>query len=152
MRDKGFTLLEIIIALTLLSMAYLILLGLQSRSFLLAGRAERLTQANFLAATKMGEVQIELEKEIAGGFFPDDKSESGNFDEPFEAYKWSWQIRKVELPIPETKAGEGSPMAMIFGAVAKQISDQVRELKLKIGWEELGKEKSIDVVTHWVKL
>ena len=149
--DFGFSLLEIMVAIAILAISFLSLINFEGQSVAVAGKAEKLTLATFLGQQKMGEVMIDLEKEIAGGLFPDDKSEEGAFEAPYENYHWKWAVRKVELPAPA--GGEsGSPMQMMFSAVAEQIAQAVREVKLTITWNDLGKEKSFDVVTHLTKL
>ena len=99
----------------------------------------------------MVEIEVELHKGIQMNEFPDEKSEEGKFDEPYEDYSWEMEVKKVELPAPMT-GEEGGFQQMIGQQLTKEISKTVRELKLKIKWLELGEEQSVDVVTHIVKL
>jgi len=139
------------VAVAILAISFLALINFQGQSMAVVGRAEHLSLATFLGQQKMAEVVLEIEKSISEKLFPDDKSEEGSFEKPFENYHWKWAIRKVELPVPA--AGEASsPMEMMFGVVAEQIAQSVRELRLTVSWEELGKEQSYDVVTHFTKL
>ena len=148
----GFSLLEIMVAIAIMAISFLALMNFQGQSLVVAGRAERLTIAAFLAQEKMGEAVLAIEKDIATGLFPDDKSEEGHFEKPHENYRWKWAVRKVEIPVPEGAAESGDPMQMMFGIVAQQIAQAVREVKLTVSWNELGKEKSFDVVTHITRL
>lgn len=151
MDRKGFSLLEVLIAVAILAFSFLTLLNFQGQTMFRVGRAEKMTQAVFLAHQKMGEVLLQLEKEyVQQRVFPDDKSENGEFEEPYEKFQWEWNLRKVEIPAPEGE--EGGPMVAMMTMVTNQIKDTVREVKLTIKWEELGKEKKIDVVTHITKL
>lgn len=148
---KGFSLLEVMIAVAILAFSFLTLLDFQGQTMFRVGRAEKMTLATFLARQKMGETILQIEKEyFQQHVFPEDKSDNGEFDEPYENFKWEWNIRKVEIPAPAGE--EGGPMMAMLGMVTSQIKDMVRELKLTIKWEELGKEKKIDVVTHFTKL
>ncbi len=148
---NGFSLLEVLIAVAILSFSLLTLLEFQGQTMFRVGRAEKLSQATFLAHQKMGEVLLELEKEYAQQrVFPEDKEEDGEFDKPHEKFQWEWKVRKVEIPTPGGE--EGGPMTAMLTLVAGQIKDMVREVKVTIKWEELGKEKKIDVVTHITKL
>lgn len=160
-RSNGFSLLEVMVAVAILAVSLLTLLNFQGQTMFRMGRAEKLTQATFLAGEKMAEVMLEIEKEyVQQRVFPDDKSDSGRFEEPFENYRWEWQLRSVEIPVPEGGGGEeggeggggGGMMMSMMQMVTSQIKDMVREVKLTVKWEELGKEKSIDVVTHIAKL
>lgn len=151
MKKNGFSLLEVLIAVAILAISFLTLLNFQGQTIFRVGRAEKITEATFLAHEKMGEVLLQFEKEYAQQrVFPEDKSESGSFDKPHEQFEWEWKVRKVEIPTPGGE--EGGPMAAMLGAVAVQIKDMIREIKLTIKWEELGKEKKIDIVTHITKL
>lgn len=148
--ESGFSLLEIMVAVAILSISFLALLNFEGQSLVLTGRSEKLTLATFLGQEKMAEVILEFESDVASGAFPDEKSDSGRFDEPYEDISWSWQIRRVEIPVPEETGGD--PMGIMFKAVAEEIAKAVREVRLTITWEELGKEQSFDVVTHFTKL
>lgn len=148
---KGFSLLEVMIAVAILAFSFITLLNFQGQTMFRVGRAEKITLATFLARQKMGETLLQIEKEyFQQRVFPEDKSDSGEFDEPYENFKWEWNIRKVEIPAPSGE--EGGPMMAMVGMVTSQIKELVRELKLTIKWEELGKEKTLDVVTHITKL
>lgn len=150
---RGFSLLEVMVAIAILAISLLALIDFQGQNMALAGRSEKYTLGAFLARQKMAEVQIGLEKEIQGGVFPDDRSEEGDFEKPYGNFHWKYVLRKVELPVPGGEGeGKSSPMEMMFKMVADQIAQGVREVRLTIVWEELGKEQSFDVVTHVTKL
>lgn len=164
---KGFSLLEVLIAVAILAFSFLTLISFQGQTIFRLSRAEKITQATFLAQQKMAEVLLQIEKEyLQQRVFPDDKSDNGVFEKPFENFKWEWNLRKVDIPAPaggEEGGGEGGEAGGAGGAgggmmmammqmVTTQLKDLVREVKLTVKWEELGKEKMIDVVTHISKL
>src|SRR3989338_353934 len=149
--DSGFSLLEIMVAIAILAVSTLVLIDFQGRNVVLAGRSEKYTLGAFLAREKIAEIQLNLEKDIRGGVFPDDRSENGKFEEPYENFSWKFVLRKVELPVP-SGGGGGNPMELMFKMVAEQIAQSVREVRLTIVWDELGKEQSFDVVTHITKM
>ena len=150
--QMGFSLLEVMVAVAILAISLLTLINFQGQAMVVVGRSEKLTLSTFLAREKMAEVLLQIEKEqFQQGSLSEDKSESGAFEKPYENYKWAWQMRKVAIPTPGG-GGEGSPMMAMMKMVTDQIKDMVREVKLTISWEELGKEQSFDVVTHITKL
>jgi len=157
-KEKGFTLLEIMIAVSILAISLLVILDLHGGSMLTSRRAEEVTQATMLARMKMREVQLEIEKEMGKGGFPsDEKSMEGTFDEPFDNYKWSALITKVEIPVPPQPEGdeEGGGvdiMLKVFQMITEKIAEAAREIRLEVTWDELGEEQSISVATHIVKL
>lgn len=155
----GFTLLEIMIALVILAGSILALLSAQGGSFLASERAERLTAATFLARQKMSEMQMEIEKDLAKNKFPrDDTEETGDFDEPFDDYRWKYIVTKVEIPLQEAGSEEGAHALVLsyVRSIMEQISEGVREIKLTVFWgdKDLPEEEqqSLDLVTHIVKL
>ncbi|MBI5298952.1 MAG: prepilin-type N-terminal cleavage/methylation domain-containing protein [Deltaproteobacteria bacterium] len=150
---KGFSLLEVMVALAILAVALLALVNFQGQSMIIYGRAEKLSLATFLAREKMADILLQLDKEqFQQGSFPEDKSENGVFEKPYEAYKWEYKMRKVEIPAPEGSSAQQDPMIAIVHVVTDQIKEMVREVKLTVSWEELGKEQSFDIVTHISKL
>ncbi|MFH1831024.1 MAG: type II secretion system protein [Pseudomonadota bacterium] len=149
--DSGFTLLEVMVSIAILAVALTTLLMFSGNTLIKSGRAEKLLVATMLARQKMTEIDIDLEKAKKKKEFPDEKSEDGSFDEPFDDYKWKMEIRRVDLPAPVT-GEEGSIQGVIGKQLTKEITKTVRELKLTVLWEEMGEEQTIDVVTHIVKL
>lgn len=150
-RSYAFTLLEVMVAIAILAMSMTAIIGLTGSSMMKSARAEKLAVATMLARQKMTEVEIELQKGMAKGEFPEDKSEDGKFDDPFEDYTWKFELKKVELPAPVT-GEEGSVQDLVGKEMTREISKTVREVKLTVFWKERGQEQTLDVVTHLVKL
>ncbi|MBI2091826.1 MAG: type II secretion system protein [Deltaproteobacteria bacterium] len=153
MRLKGFTLLEVMLALAVFAFAMTALVGFNARGYVNEARARRLSSAVELARTKMVEYQLEIEKGTAKGEFPEEKTEEGAFEKPFEDYRWKVEVRKVELPMPPISEEEGGGgVQQMMQMMTKQISDAVREIKLTVQWNEMDKERSFSVTTHIAKL
>ncbi len=156
--NQGFSLLEIIIALAIMATAFTVLLGNQAASFLSAERATMMTNATFLARQKMGEIEMEVDKDLAKNKFPDEKIEkNGAFEEPFEEFRWKYTIDKVEIPVVEGGEGEQNVLVQSYmKQVIDQISKAVREVKLVIFWGDedapYEEQPQISVTTHIVKL
>ncbi len=140
------------LALTIFAMAMATLVALHARGSMNEMRARKLTVATELARQKMVDTQLDIEKEMNKGVFPEEKTDEGEFEKPFEDYRWKMEIRKVELPMPPLGEEAGVMMKQMMEMITKQISDSVRELKLTISWKEMEKERSFSVVTHIAKL
>lgn len=155
--NKGFSLLEIMVAVAILATSMVVLMALQGSTLLASGRAERLSQATYLARQKMVETEIEIEEDLAKNKFPEQEVEkAGQFEEPFEDFRWKYTLKKVEIPVGDQE-GEGNPL--IGGEIKKimdQISKAVREVKITVFWgsKDLSEEEqpNIVVTTHVVKL
>jgi general secretion pathway protein I len=79
--SPGFTLLEVMIALSILAVTFVVLLGLRNRDILQHQEARYLTQATLLAQQKISDV------EMAG--FPEMGVSSGTFPEPDDIFDWA---------------------------------------------------------------
>jgi prepilin-type N-terminal cleavage/methylation domain-containing protein len=98
-RQKGFTLLEVVIALVILSMNLMWILMDQTNAVKRSVRARLLTQATYLARSKMVETEALLRKDGFGTFEEEDCGEfdSGDY-EGSERFTYCVQIEKIELP------------------------------------------------------
>jgi general secretion pathway protein I len=92
--QRGFTLLEIMIALAIIGLALIALLSLGNRSIEVHSRLQHLTTATLLAQQKMA--QSELEARDSGGTKLSDGV--GTFAEPFTDYRWRIVISATALP------------------------------------------------------
>ena len=154
---KGFTLIEVMVAVAILAMAFAILLGRQSTITARISRSERMTVATQLATQKINEVKMQIEKDLLKNKFPEqDSEETGKFEEPFEDFRWRVTIKKVEIPI----SGGGESVTEIekqaYQQASEQISKVTREVKVVIFWgdEDLPEEdqQKLILTTHVVKL
>ncbi|MBI3995646.1 MAG: prepilin-type N-terminal cleavage/methylation domain-containing protein [Nitrospirae bacterium] len=79
--QAGFTLIEVMVALSILAITFVVILGLQNRDILQHQEARYLTRATLLAQQKISEV------EMAG--FPALGILNGGFPEPDEIFDWT---------------------------------------------------------------
>ncbi|MGD2127458.1 MAG: prepilin-type N-terminal cleavage/methylation domain-containing protein [Desulfobacteraceae bacterium] len=108
--DNGFTLLEVMVAITLIAIALMAVLGSQSQSVSLAGEARFYTTAALLAQTKMAEIESQDPEDLT--------ADSGDFDEDFPGYTWKLAVSNVMLDRPEN------------------VSDHLKQVDLTIAWGE----------------
>ena len=87
---RGFTLLEVVVALAILGLALLAIFDLNAGAIASHAYAKRLTVATMLARSKMTDLEQELYDK---GFDADDREVTGDFrTEGWEAFTWSAQI------------------------------------------------------------
>jgi len=95
--ERGFTLLEVVIALAIMAMSLTVLLESQAASVSNAGRSRDLTIATLLARSKMVDVEVDA---IEDGFTLGDVEDEGDFgDEGFEEYKWKTRLLEVKIEL-----------------------------------------------------
>ena len=83
--DKGFSLLEVMVAMALIAIALVAALGLQSRSLSLAEEAKFDTTESLLAQQKIAEIE--------SGNVEDLTDSSGDFGDDFPGYQWKLSIQ-----------------------------------------------------------
>jgi len=90
MSRRGFTLLEVVVALAILGMALLAIFDLNAGAVNSHAYAKRLTVATMLARAKMTDLEQELYDK---GFDADDQERSGDFKtEGWDSFTWKAQI------------------------------------------------------------
>lgn len=155
-RHSGFSLLEILIAVAILSTSLVILLSGQGSSYLFSERAERITVATFLSRQRMAEIEIELEEDLAKNKLPDEVEKMGEFEDPFEDFRWKYTIKKVEIPVAET-GEEGNALVMQYvKGLMQRLSDSVREVQMIVLWGDGDipeeDQPQVTVTTHIMNL
>ena len=153
-KRAGFSLLEVMIALAILATSLMIILDFHSTAVITSGRAQTMSVATALARHQMAQLLLQMVAEVAAGRLPDEKSETGSFEEMgFPNFRWEMQIRKVEVPAPPLPEEAGGELVnKIIQSITEQISKATREMKLTVFWKEFEDEESIDVTTHLVSL
>lgn len=86
-RVRGFTLLEVMIALAFIGVALVAVIRAQGQGVKLGGEARFTSRAVFLAQTKLAEAQSE--PDISAGV------RTGRFDEPLDDVGWETEIAPV---------------------------------------------------------
>jgi general secretion pathway protein I len=123
MHRRGFTLLEIMIAVAILAGALTVLVHAQATAVLMTTETEKLLIATMLAKEKMAEVQLMMESE---GFGEQDIEEDGDFDDfgdmegldlnldvddEYEGFQWAYTVRQIELDLGGDFTGMAEDLA-----------------------------------------
>jgi general secretion pathway protein I len=90
-KENGFTLIEIMIAMTILAGALVIIYQLQSQSISMSADSRFMTTASLLAQSKMVEVE-------AGSTLANHK-EDGDFGPDYPPYTWHLEVSDTQLPL-----------------------------------------------------
>ncbi len=104
-RNSGFTLLEVMVALLIIATSFVVLLHTRNQSVVAADYAKRATVAALLASERMSELEQED--------FPDTGEESSNFGDDYPEYRWKTSVSETAYEnIREVRVdvlwGEGS--------------------------------------------
>ena len=124
MRNKGFTLIEVIIALAILGIGLTVIIQLFSGGLRLAKISEEYTRAMSLGRMKMEEITYQPKIE--------EGTSEGEFDDTFH---WQVQIKKTDL-LPVEKDSDFKPPVELF------------QVRVNILWKSGSKEKSATLESY----
>ena len=111
-REQGFTLLEVMVSLSIIALALTTLLTSQSQSLSLASEAKFNSTATLLAQSRIAEIETAKIEDL--------RSDSGDFGDNFPDYYWEMELNSI--PLSKTE----------------KIAEYIREIDLKIFF---GREK-----------
>jgi general secretion pathway protein I len=108
---RGFTLLEVLVAIAILGLGLTVILGSQVGLFTNSARAQKLGVVTNLARCKMSEVEVRL---LALGYQLTDESDEGpccsDDGDDDKTYHCSWKVERVTLPeLPDGTDGGSAP-------------------------------------------
>ena len=176
MINKAFTLLEVMIALAIISISVSSILVSLSSGATIPYDSQKRIKAVDLAVIKLHDIERKLKKD---GFKDEDQEEHGDFDEDeFKDFHWIAKIKKLEIPddiamlskmflgggdegdstIEKQKNSREAGMMSMFGSFIQMIKDTfedaIREVEIEVYWyygdeEEENKEK-FTLVTHLI--
>jgi type II secretion system protein I len=150
-RARGFTLLEVVIALAILAVSLVMLLSVNAHSLSSAGRARDLSVASLLARSKLIDLELLLNDE---GFPTGELVEEGDFaEEGHKEITWQAKITEVEMTLDgllglcegfaeESEMEEGGAgCAGMFESVGvlaepflEKLSNSMRVVELTVSW------------------
>lgn len=164
--QSGFTLLEVMIAMTIMVIAFGSILAVQGASIQTAIKSKIISTATMLAKNKM----IETEHQMDGKPFNDIKEEeTGEFPPPYEDYRWKRTVKEIEFPNLDLlggpggdkgggdkegkEEGGGSPQTEMVGKLVSQFfSKALREVTVEVLVKRSGGDLSYSLSTYWVNL
>lgn len=120
LNDQGFSLLEVIVALSIMAVGFVTILQLFSGSLRAIGIADEYLKGISLASHKLGELELDdFDTDTFSGRFDDEKD-----------YSWVLDIEPYETILNN----EDSNIAVL-------------KVNLQVFWTDYGKERSVELVT-----
>jgi general secretion pathway protein I len=172
-KKRAFSLLEVMVAMAILTLGLVSLLQVQARSAEMAIAAREMTVATMLARGKLYDCQTDLLKK---GFSVGDYDESGNFDdEGYPTFFWECHAYKPDMPTGEgvgdmgsaasalgmgaanDAAGDAAPagaemgmgmIAPVLQQMASVLGDSIREMVIIVRWGTGADQQEMRVTTH----
>jgi general secretion pathway protein I len=174
--QRGFSLLEVMIAMTILAAALTWIVVGMARNISAENHAKLITTATFLARSKMNDLEDDLYEKGFGEF---EKELTGTFeDKGFQRFSWRVLVDKVELPStdqvqsmlgkandaqaaatgkdPGSSSSSSSPMTASVGAMSGQfgiikdvLEGGIRRLNVQVMWAEGSKSYDVSVIAFY---
>ncbi|MBA2664198.1 MAG: prepilin-type N-terminal cleavage/methylation domain-containing protein [Bradymonadaceae bacterium] len=174
---RGYSLIEVMIALTVLASALTILMGTMANSGQQAVFSNQLTQASLLARSKMTDIEYQI---MEDGFATAERKLNGTFrDEGYPNMRWEALIEPVEIPDDSKEAFLGQLNAQLFGGtdaqggamqgnaafssmlpmligqlpdMINQIGEKVRRVTLTVTFDFGGRDFPVEITQYVVDL
>lgn len=166
--EAGFTLLEIMVAIAILSITLVVLLSIVTNNVRATNHAKMTTAATLLARTKMVDIEDYI---LDNGFTENTETKSGTFKElGYWQFRWESTIERIDLPSDLAQQGKDKaadqsmdakdPMSMLTGFMGGMMSsfiepvrvglqESVRKVTVRILWDEHGRrDQSFEVVQY----
>ncbi len=169
--QQGFTLLEVLIALTIMAVAFAAILSIEAGSIESSIKTRNMITVQMLARNLM----IETERKIESKVFSEIKKEdAGQFEAPYQEYKWKREVKEIEFPdlsmllAKKSDAAAGDVASALGGApgaasnnwmveqmtkkVSEYITKAIREVTITVIWKRGTGEQTYSLSTYWVSL
>ena len=159
--QAGFTLLETMVAMAIMLVAFASILAVESSSINSSEKAKHLNIAGMLAKSKMIDSEFEWEGKTFDEF---NKEAGGPFKDPYQEYKWKRIVKEVKFPAlggPASDKKDGSKggdegtdqnTEMLTKLMSNFMTKAIREVTVTISWKKGAGEQSFAVSTYWVNL
>jgi prepilin-type N-terminal cleavage/methylation domain-containing protein len=158
MKQKGFSLLEVLAAVTILAGVLFSVARIVSASYLYASKIQYIYLGTELARLKMHDIEVYLKEE---GIPNDEFEDEGDFDrDEYRDFKWKYSIKRVFIPLPDFNPGGDDVggyqeqavgmMGMAKGNIEDFFKERIRKLTLKVYWGKGERESEKVVFTYFL--
>jgi prepilin-type N-terminal cleavage/methylation domain-containing protein len=145
----GFTLLEVLAAVAILAMVYVVLAGAAIQGLRAEGESERRLRASLVA----DEVLTELEAGLAAGAAPplgSDQSQRGEFEVRVEVENFELPagLLGAEPPPPGEERGGTAVLTSLLASTRPEMPGPLRSFRVEVAWSEVEEEHRVTRTTY----
>lgn len=127
--QNGYILFEATLALVLLTVGAYAVHGVIRQAVLTRGQAQDYTSAKFLLEQLIADVEFQP--------FVTPETHEGRFEDEFDRFSWSTEVRKIEIPKPEGPLDELGGAAPDAGELKLQ-SPALAHVRAMVTWQRGG--------------
>ena len=134
MRSKGFTLIEVVIAMVILVGGVLVVNSSWSGNLLRVRKAALYNNVAFLLERKV----TELEAQFTGKPIAEISDQAGDFGSDFPQYKWKFEAQPFQMPdltpiiMSQSNAGVDQMLLTVMGQMQEFMSKSIVEGKVSL--------------------
>ncbi len=150
---RGFTLVEVILAITIIATGLMVLTNSWSGTF----NRLRKTQVQVQMAALLERKIVEIEREYKGkplDSIPETKEDTFGSDLP--EYSWKMTSQKLELPdispilAAQSEGGTALDLVSMMKMFTEHLNKSIREVKIEVIYKDIRKPISIDIVIYMI--
>jgi general secretion pathway protein I len=151
-RNKGFTLIETVLALVILSSGLLLLANSWGGSIMFVRKAQFSTEVTALLERKMAEIEIEYSGKALDSI-PEEKED--DFGSEFPQYSWKMESREFEFPdfsatLTSQEGGADQTSLTMMKTLTTHISKSIKEVRVTIFFKGGKKPMSFSATQYFV--
>jgi general secretion pathway protein I len=153
-KNKGMTLIEILVALAIFTISFLVLIDAQNLNIRSSAHAHRISIATILAQDKMTETLLRHKNKPLREI---EEKEDGAFEENYSKYRWEITSRDFAYDLSflaamaegedETQPKE-SPLSTYLPKISQFIKNSSKEITVTVFWREGATERNVSITTH----
>ncbi len=142
MKSRGFTLIEVVLALTILFGFFTVYNSSMSGTNFSLKKAEKLQVIASLLKSKLTELELKYNQL---GYASIPESEDGDFGSDFKDLNWKAEVRELEFPdltsLLITEDNQNEMMLTVVKKMTDHFSKNIKELRLTVSWQASAKQK-----------
>ena len=151
-KKSGFTLIETLVAMMILSTGIILLVNSWTGSFMRLKKTQINNEVTMLLEKKMVEIDLEYKGKSIDSI-PEEKEDDFGTDYP--SYRWKMTSKEFEMPdlSPLFTAKEGGAdqnLIMIMKQFSEHLNKTVKEVKVSVFYKTAKKELEYSVTTYYV--
>ncbi len=152
MSKKGFTLIETVIAMVILSAGIILLANTWGGSFMRVRKTQLSTEVASLLQRKIVELQIEYRDKPLESI-PEEKQD--DFGSDYPQYSWKMTSKKMDLPdlsaaLTAKDGGADQMLITLIKQLSEHIGNSVKEVKVSIIYKGAKKPLEFSATTYFV--
>lgn len=152
MKKNGFTLIETVIAMVILSSGLLLLANSWSGSFMRTQKTQLSTEVTALLERKMFEIEMEYQDKPLDSI-PEEKED--DFGSEYPQYSWKMESREFEVPdfsaTLTAQAGGADELSLtIMKALTEHLAKSIKEVKVTVIYKTAKKPLSFSATQYFV--